>query len=113
MKAVQKAAAVTAVVRKVTAVPALQPSRSKAARISPTTNQTSIAILPQAARLRRIVLPVIGLTAIVPVAALVVDVPAAVAAEAVVAAVPDAVGSVVVAEDAVVPVAKNLAADLR
>jgi hypothetical protein len=113
MKAVQKAAAVTAVVRKVTAVPALRPSPSKAARISPTTSQTSIAILPQAVHPLRIVLRVIGLTAIVPVAAVVVDVPAAVAAEAVVAAVPDAVGSVVVAEDVVVPVAKYLATDLR
>ena len=70
-------------------------------------------ILLPAEHLRQIGLRVIVRMAIVPVAAVAVDVPAAVAAEAVVAAVPDAVGSVVVAEDVVVPVAKYMATDLR
>jgi hypothetical protein len=69
-------------------------------------NRTSIVILRPVEHLRQIVLRVIGRMAIVPAAAVVVDVPAAVAAEAVVVAVPDAVDSVVVAEDVVVLVAK-------
>src|ERR1700704_5094841 len=70
-------------------------------------NQTSIVILLPAERLRQIVLRVIVRMAIVPVAAVVVDVPAAVAAEAVVVVVPDAVASAVVAEAVVVLVGKQ------